>query len=201
VRIRYYGENDAEGYVTGLDFRLNGEFVPGVESWLNLSLLRARERLLGVQHLEREVGREEGVPVNTVPRPTDQLLTLSLFFQDYLPRNENFKMNLSLFIGTGLPYGLRDNNRIYRNTYRFKPYHRADIGFSLKIWDEEKRGAKPKHPLRFSKASWLSLEIFNLMQVQNEASRTWIKTIFSQQYAIPNYLTGRRLNLRWRVEF
>jgi hypothetical protein len=201
VRIRYYGENDAQGYIAGLDFRLNGEFVPGVESWLNLSLLRARERLLGVQHLERKVGSTEGAPVQTVPRPTDQLLTLSLFFQDYLPKNENFKMNLSLFIGTGLPYGLRDNNRIYRNTYRFKPYHRADIGFSLKIWDEQMRGDRPRHPLRFSRASWLSLEIFNLMQVQNEASRTWIKTIFSQQYAIPNYLTGRRLNLRWRMEF
>lgn len=201
VRIRYYGGNLASGYVTGLDMRLNGEFVPGVESWFNLSLLRAREQFKDVQHLEREVGSTEGTPAKDVPRPTDQLLTLSVFFQDYLPKNENFKMHLSLFIGTGLPYGLRDNNVIYRNTYRFKPYHRVDIGFSLKIWDEERRARKLKHPLRFSKASWLSLEIFNLMQVQNEASRTWIKTIFNQQFAIPNYLTGRRINLRWRVEF
>ena len=201
VRIRYYGENDATGYVTGLDLRLNGEFVPGVESWINLSLLRARERLNDVQHLVREVGSLEGTPVSHVPRPTDQFLTLSIFFQDYLPKNENFKMNLSLFIGTGLPYGLRDNNREYRNTYRFKPYHRADIGFSLKIWDESRRERKLRHPLRATSASWLSLEIFNLMQVQNEASRTWIKTIFNQQFAIPNYLTGRRVNLRWRVEF
>jgi hypothetical protein len=201
VRIRYYGQNDATGYVTGLDLRLNGEFVPGVESWVNLSLLRAREKLDGVQHLEREIGSTEGTPVEYVPRPTDQFLTMSIFFQDYLPKNENFKMNLSLFIGTGLPYGLRDNNREYRNTYRFKPYHRVDIGFSLKIWDEARRAQKLRHPLRFTKASWLSLEIFNLMQVQNEASRTWIKTIFNQQFAIPNYLTGRRINLRWRVEF
>lgn len=201
VRIRYYGENDASGYVTGLDLRLNGEFVPGVESWFNLSLLRAREKLEGVTHLERKVGSEAATPVNDVPRPTDRFLNLSVFFQDYLPRNENFKMHLSLFVGTGLPYGLRDNNRIYRNTYRFKPYHRADIGFSLKIWDEAMKEARPKSPFRFTKASWISLEIFNLMQVQNEASRTWIKTIFSQQFAIPNYLTGRRVNLRWRVEF
>ena len=201
VRIRYYGQNDATGYVTGLDLRLNGEFVPGVESWVNLSLLRAREKLDGVQHLKREIGSTEGTPVKDVPRPTDQFLTMSIFFQDYLPKNENFKMNLSVFIGTGLPYGLRDNNREYRNTYRFKPYHRVDIGFSLKIWDEARRAQKLKHPLRFTKASWISLEIFNLMQVQNEASRTWIKTIFNQQFAIPNYLTGRRINLRWRVEF
>ncbi len=201
VRIRYYGDNLASGYVTGLDMRLNGEFVPGVESWFNLSLLRAREQFTDVQHMVREVGSVEGKPVKDVPRPTDQLVTLSIFFQDYLPKNENFKMHLSLFFGTGLPYGLRDNNIVYRNTYRFKPYHRVDIGFSLKIWDDERRAARPKNPLRFSKNSWLSLEIFNLMQVQNEASRTWIKTIFSQQFAIPNYLTGRRINLRWKVEF
>jgi hypothetical protein len=201
VRIRYYGENDASGYVTGLDLRLNGEFVPGVESWFNLSLLRAREKLEGVQHLDREVGSAEGVPVEYVPRPSDQFLTFSTFFQDYLPKNDNFKMHLNFTLGTGLPYGLKDNNRIYRNTYRFKPYHRVDIGFSLKIYDKERRANKGKNPLRFAKDSWLSLEVFNLMQVQNEASRTWIKTVFNQQYAIPNYLTSRRINLRWRLEF
>ncbi len=201
VRIRYYGENDASGYITGLDMRLNGEFVPGVESWFNLSLLRARESIEGIQHLERKIGSTEGTPIKDVPRPSDQFLSLSVFFQDYLPRNENFKMHLSVFVGTGLPYGLKDNNRIYRNTYRFKPYHRVDIGFSLKIWDESRRASRPKNPFRFTKASWISLEIFNLMQVQNEASRTWIKTIFAQQFAIPNYLTGRRVNLKWRVEF
>lgn len=201
VRIRYAGENDASGYIMGIDARLNGEFVPGVESWFNLSLLRARESLDGVQHLEREIGATEGVPVDDVPRPTDQFLQFSTYFQDYLPKNENFKMNLSFTLGTGLPYGLLGDNRVYRNTYRFKPYHRVDIGFSLKIWDEIRKAKRPKHPLRFTKASWLSLEIFNLMEVQNEASRTWIKTIFEQQFAIPNYLTGRRINLRWRVEF
>ncbi len=201
VRIRYSGQNDAKGYVTGLDMRLNGEFVPGVESWFNLSFLRARENLDGVQHMVREVGKEEGTAVKDVPRPTDRFLNLSVFFQDYLPRNENFRMHLSLFVGTGLPYGLKDNNTVYRNTYRFKPYHRVDIGFSLKIWDEIRKSKRPKSLLRGTKASWLSLEIFNLMQVSNEASRTWIKTIFAQQFAIPNYLTGRRVNLRWRVEF
>jgi hypothetical protein len=201
VRIRYYGDNDASGYVAGIDMRLNGEFVPGVESWFNLSLLRARERLDGIQHLTREIGQTQGQPVDDVPRPTDQLVTLSMFFQDYLPKNENFKMHLSFFFGTGLPFGIKDNNREYRNPYRFNPYHRADIGFSLRLWDESWRERKARHPLRFTKASWLSLEFFNLMQVRNEASRTWIKTIFNQQFAIPNYLTSRRVNLRFRVEF
>ena len=201
VRIRYSGLNDAKGYVAGIDLRLNGEFVPGADSWINLSFLRARERLNGVDHKIREIGDLEGRSVKDVPRPTDQFMTLALFFQDYLKSNENFKMHLNLTVGTGLPFGLRGNNTEYRNTYRFDPYHRVDIGFSLLLWDHANRYAKPKHFLNFSKKTWLSLEVFNLMQVQNQAGNTWIKTVFDQQYAIPNYLTSRRINLRMRMEF
>jgi hypothetical protein len=201
VRIRYSGENDATGYVTGIDFRLNGEFVPDAESWINLSFLRARESLNDVQHLEREVGEEEGTPVDDVPRPTDQLMTLSVFFQDYLPKNDRFKMHLNFTVGTGLPFGLRGNNQVYRNTYRFNPYHRVDIGFSFQLFDQEMRQQKPNHWLGFTRNAWASLEVFNLMQVQNQASNTWIKTVFEQQYAIPNYLTSRRINLRLRFDF
>lgn len=201
VRIRYSGENDAGGYVTGIDLRINGEFVPGAESWINLSFLRAREFLYDVEHLRREIGETEGVPVDDVPRPTDQFMTLAIFFQDHLPRNENFKMHLNLTLGTGLPYGLPENNLIYRNTYRFPPYHRVDIGFSILLWNESRLAEKPKHFLRFSRNAWLSLEVFNLLGVQNVASNVWIKTIFNQQYAIPNYLTSRRINLRVRFDF
>jgi hypothetical protein len=126
-----------QGYVAGVDLRLNGEFVPGAESWFNLSFLRARESLVGIQHLKREFGEPEAVEVDDVPRPTDQFMTLSVFFQDYLPKNENFKMHLNFSVGTGLPYGLLDNNRVYRNTYRFAPYHRVDIGFAIMLWDED----------------------------------------------------------------
>ena len=201
VRIRYAGENDATGYIAGVDLRLNGEFVPGVESWFNLSFLRARESLTGIQHKDREVGAEDGVEVKDAPRPSDQFFQFSTYFQDYLPKNDAFKMNLSFTVGSGLPYGILNNNREYRNVYRFKPYHRVDIGFSLRLFEESKRAEKPKNPFRFTKASWISLEVFNLMEVQNEASRTWIKTIFEQQFAIPNYLTSRRINLRFRAEF
>lgn len=201
VRIRYSGQNDASGYVTGIDFRLNGEFVPDAESWINLSFLRARESLNGVQHLRREIGQDQATVVKDVPRPTDQLMTLSMFFQDYLPRNKNFKMHLNFTVGTGLPFGLQGNNQVYRNTYRFPPYHRVDIGFSLALWDESRLARHPHHFLRFTRNSWLSLEVFNLMQVQNQAGNTWIKTIFDQQYAIPNYLTSRRINLRLRMDF
>lgn len=200
VRIRYSGLNDASGYAMGLDLRVNGEFVPGAESWINLSLLRTRERLSGVQHLQREVGQENAVEIKDVPRPTDRLFTLSMFFQDYLPKNENFKMHLNLTVGSGLPFGLQGNNRIYRNTYRFSPYHRVDIGFSYALWDASRKKEKPNHWLAFTRNSWVSLEVFNLMQVQNEAGNTWIKTVFNQQYAIPNYLTSRRINLRLRID-
>lgn len=201
VRIQYSGLNDATGYVAGIDLRLNGEFVPGAESWINLSFLKAREQLKEVTHLRREIGQEEATEVSDVPRPTDQFMTLSVFFQDYLPRNKNFKMHLNFTVGTGLPFGLLDNNRVFRNTYRFNAYHRVDIGFSLLLWDEEKRARKPNHFLRFTRNTWLSLEVFNLMRVENQAGNTWIKTIFNQQYAIPNFLTSRRINLRLRMDF
>ncbi len=201
VRIRYTGENDATGYVMGLDMRINGEFVPGAESWINLSLLRARERLNGVQHLYREIGAAEATEVADVPRPTDQLFTLSMFFQDYFPKNENIKMHLNLTFGTGFPFGLLGNNTIYRNTYRYDAYHRVDIGFSILLWNEVRIASKPKHFLRFTKNTWLSLEVFNLMQVANAASNTWIKTIYNTQYAIPNFLTSRRINLRLKMDF
>ena len=201
VKIRYSGLNDASGYVTGIDFRLNGNFVKGAESWFNLSFLRARESLDDVQHMIRELGSTEGTEVNDVPRPTDRLMNMSIFFQDYLPNNENFKMNLNLSIGTGLPFGLKDNNLIYRNTYRFRPYHRVDIGFAYQLFGGGKVVKNAKHPLRFTENAWISLEVFNMMNTKNEASRTWIKTVFKQQYAIPNFLTSRRLNVRMRFDF
>jgi len=201
VRIRYSGENDATGYVTGVDFRVNGEFVPGAESWINLSFLRARESLNGIQHLQREIGVAEAIEVNDVPRPTDQFMNLSVFFQDYLPKNENFKMHLNLTVGTGFPYGLQGNNREFRNTYRFSPYHRVDIGFAFQLWEKKRLAKRPNHFLKFTEGTWLSLEVFNLMEVSNAASNTWIKTIYNSQYAIPNFLTSRRINLRLKMDF
>jgi hypothetical protein len=201
VRIRYSGENDAEGYILGLDMRLNGEFVPGAESWINLSILKAREKLDGVQHRQLKANETEIKDVEYVPRPTDQFITLSMFFQDYFPNNENFKMHLNLIVGTGLPFGIKDNNIELRNTFRYSAYHRVDIGFSWLIWDAKNKSKASKNPFKFSNKTWLSLEVFNLLQVSNDASKTWIKTILNEQFAISNHLTGRRLNLRFRTEF
>lgn len=201
VRIDYSGENDAEGYIAGVDFRLNGEFVPGADSWVNLSLLQARERILGVEHRDVELGTTEGTVVKWVPRPTDQLFQLSLFFQDYLRKNENLRTHVNLTVGGGLPFGVLNNNRIFRNPYRFDTYHRIDIGFSWRLFDRLTTKKAATHPLRFTRSTYLSLEVFNLMQVSNQAGNTWIKTIFQQQYAIPNRLTGRRINLRLKFDF
>jgi hypothetical protein len=201
VRIRYAGENNATGYVTGIDFRLNGELVPRAESWVNLSFLRAREAIDGIQHMEREVGEVEGEPVKDVPRPTDQFMTLNVFFQDYLPNNENMRVHFMTSIGTGLPFGIKDNNIVYRNPYRYKPYHRVDIGFSFRLWAQGWEARHPHNLFKVTRDSWLSLEIFNLLDVRNEASRTWVKTIFLSQYAIPNYLSSRRLDVKFRAEF
>jgi hypothetical protein len=201
VRIMYSGKNDSKGYATGLDLRLNGEFVEGAESWVNLSFLRTRERIDSVQHMARNLGDKTGHPVADVPRPTDRLMTLSMFFQDYLRKNKNIRMHLNFTVGTGLPFGIPDNNIVYRNPYRFQPYHRVDIGFGFQLWKDSWRARHPHHLLRFTRDTWASLEVFNLLKVSNEASNIWIKAIDNVQYAIPNYLTGRRLNFRVRMDF
>lgn len=201
VRVRYSGQNDSRGYATGFDLRLNGEFVQGAESWINLSFLRTRESIDSVQHKVRNVGDRVGKDVKDVPRPTDRLFTMSMFFQDYLRKNKNIRMHLNLTVGTGLPFGVLDNNIVYRNSYRFAPYHRVDIGFGFQLWKQAWRSRRPNHFLRFTRDTWASLEVFNLMKVANEASNTWIKTIENTQYAIPNYLTGRRINFRVRMDF
>ena len=200
VKIRYSGENDASGHVIGWDIRVNGEFVPGAESWVNLSILSARENLTNFDHMRREIGETQGTIVSSVPRPTDRFFNLSMFFQDYLPKNENFKVNLNLTLGSGLPFGLRENNTVYRNTYRFKTYHRIDIGFSYQLWEEGRQKRSGSNPFSFTRNAWVSLEVFNLMDISNVASNTWIKTITNTQYAIPNFLTSRRINLRVRMD-
>ena len=201
VRIRYDGKNDANGYAYGADLRINGEFVKGAESWVNFAYLKTGEKLDNIQHKTRVLGQAEGVNIDYVARPSDRRFNATVFFQDYLRKNKNFKVHTMFTVGTGLPFGIPNNNIIYRNPYRLKPYHRVDIGFSYMLFDQKKLERNPKHILRFTKSTWLSFEVFNLLEVANEANRTWIKTVFKQQFAIPNYLTSRRLNLRLKMDF
>lgn len=215
VRVSYYGDNLATGYVAGLDLRLNGELVDGLESWINLSFLRARESFNGVQHGLREL---VGTKVDTTwmsdaPKATDQLLIFSMYFQDDFPKAPWARLNLAFTVGTGLPFGIPDNNVEFRNSYRFAPYHRIDIGASFGIWDRDthvknKWGGSytefkknSKHALRGLKGIWLSFEVFNLMDVKNVASNTWIKDFSNRSYAIPNVLSSRRFNVRFKIDF
>ncbi len=198
VRVVYSGINDSKGYITGIDLRLNGEFVPDAESWINVSIMQAKEKLDGVQHKKWV----DTTLVNTeyVPRPTDRLVNVSLFFQDYFRNNKNFKVHFNLNVGTGLPFGFKDDNIVVRNNFRYAPYRRVDIGFSYLLWDKTMKGQKPLHPLRFTRNTWVSLEVFNLLGISNPSSVNWVRTITGGYYAIKNTLTSRRINLRFKME-
>lgn len=200
VRIQYQGENLATGYAFGIDARINGEFVPGAESWINFSVLRTREAWRGIKHIAYNEKGEQ-VVVKNVPRPSDQLLAMNMFFQDYLPKMPKFKAHLNLALGTGLPFGFKGDNIITRNSFRFAGYKRVDIGFSYLLWCDDWLLSHPAHPLRWTRNSWVSLEVFNLMNISNIASYNWIKSIYNVQYPIPNRLTSRRINLKFRIDF
>jgi hypothetical protein len=183
VKIRYYGTNDAFGYATGVDFRVNGEFVKGVESWASLSIMKTEENIDG----------------KWIPRPTDQRVNLSIFFQDYIPHYPSWRMNLTLFYGTGLPFGPPNTPRD-KQTFRLPPYRRVDIGLSKQIIGGNTTFSK-KNPFRVFRSMWISLEVFNLLQITNTVSYQWITDINNQQYAVPNYLTPRQFNLKLQASF
>jgi len=183
LKIRYYGTNDAFGYATGVDFRVNGEFVKGIESWASLSIMKTEENING----------------DWIPRPTDQRVNLSIFFQDYIPHYPSWRMNLTLFYGTGLPFG-PPNAPKNQQTLRIPPYRRVDIGLSKQIIGGNTVFSK-KNPFRVFHSMWISLEVFNLLQISNTVSYLWITDINNRQYAVPNYLTPRQFNLKLQATF
>ncbi len=204
VRLSYAGENISQGYARGIDFKLNGEFVHGAESWMTLSFLQTREDVEGdMAYLwdgNRFVLREAG----EFPRPTDQLFTVGLYFQDYFPNNPGYKVHVNAFYGTGLPLSSPNEEQYYTNL-RMRPYRRVDIGFS-KVLKRETDIWGEKNPLRYFESIWISAEIFNLLDINNEASYLWVRTISNQQgipgqFGVPNYLTGRRFNVKISVSF
>jgi hypothetical protein len=214
VRIRYYGTNSSKGFATGMDFRLNGEFVKGIESWVNMSVMTIQEDLKNdFYYTYRDsLGNPwykgySNLPVydstlnqpGYIPRPTDQRVTFNLFFQDYLPKIPSCKMHLNLIYGTGLPFGSPSRER-YKDTLRMPAYRRVDIGFSYQLLKEE-RSKKETGLFRHIKSGWISLEVLNLLAVNNTVSYTWIKDVTNRQYAIPNYLTNRQLNLKIQFKF
>lgn len=216
LRIRYLPQYTSHGYARGIDFRLFGEFVPGAESWASLSILQTQEDLKGdAYYVYYNAEGEEIISGYTfdqravdstriepgyIPRPTDQRVTFGLFFQDFLPSFPTYKMQLSLLFGTGLPFGPPGKNR-YTDVLRTPNYRRVDIGFSKQLIGED---VKKPHSRFFGKfeSLWVGIEVFNLLQVSNVASYNWITDITNaRQYAVPNYLTSRQLNIRLNAKF
>ncbi len=217
VRIRYYATNSAKGYATGIDFKVNGEFVKGIESWASLSVMQTREDIDDDNYYDyyNDEGKRiiQGFSLNDIvvdstlvtrgyiPRPTDQRVTFGLFFQDYLPKNPTYKMHLNLLFGTGLPYGPPGSVRS-RNMQRMPAFRRVDIGFSKQFLGAAKYSENNKRNyLHFINDAWISLEVLNLLQVNNTISYVWVKDVNNRQYAVPNYLTPRQLNLKVVVNF
>lgn len=179
VKVVYYGKNEASGHITGLDLKLYGEFVPGTDSWLNLSVMDTKMKL-----------HEQ-----TIPMPTDQRYSLNLFFTDYFPNTDKWKMSLSLSLADGLPFSAPHQEQ-YRASFRAPAYKRADIGMSYCLFDKTKQGKES-----LFRNVWLGLECLNVFGINNVNSYYWITDVTNQQYAVPNYLTGRMLNARLTVEF
>ncbi len=178
VKVTYYGDQHATGHATGLDLKLFGEFVPGTDSWLTLSVMNTRMRLNG----------------KSIPLPTDQRYALNLYFTDYFPGTTRWRMSLKLAYADGLPFAT-PHQELENNSFRAPAYKRADIGMSYRLIGSDNRRNS------VFKNVWLGLDCLNLFGINNVNSYYWVTDISGQQYAVPNFLTGRQINGRVTVEF
>lgn len=215
VRIRYLPDQQAKGYATGLDMKVNGEFVSGIESWASLSLMKTEEDIIGdfYNTYYNQAGElivpgvtEDQVRVTSkiqhpgyIPRPTDQRFNFSIFFQDYFPGNPTWKMHMTAFYGSRLPTGPPNSER-YMDKFRIPPYRRIDLGFSKVLINQDHRTYRYK-ALNSIKDMWLSLEVFNLLGINNTISYLWVANNSGDMFGVPNYLTKRKLNLKLTVKF
>ena len=178
VKVTYYGDNVASGHAAGIDMKLFGEFVPGTDSWLSLSFMNTRMKLNGL----------------STPLPTDQRYALNLYFTDYFPGTNRWLMNLKLAYADGLPFSA-PHRELERNNFRAPAYRRADIGMSYRLLNNEDR-----HSKSIFKNIWIGVDCLNLRGINNVNSYYWITDVTNQQFAVPNYLTGRQINARVRFE-
>ena len=179
VKVVYYGQNECCGHAAGLDFKLYGEFVPGTDSWLSLSLMDTKMKLNG----------------KSIPLPTDQRYAVNLFFTDYFPGSRKWRMSLKLAFADGLPFAA-PHKELETNSFRATAYRRADIGMSYQLLDNSRHEKKT-----FLKNVTLGVDCLNLFGIDNVNSYYWVTDVTNQQYAVPNYLTGRQLNARVLLEF
>ena len=179
MKVVYYGENKADGHAYGLDLKLYGEFVPGTDSWLTLSVMSTQQNINGVK----------------VPMPTDQRWGVNLHFTDYFPGTERWKMTLKLAFADGLPFGAPHRGLEYQQ-FRAPAYKRADIGLSFLAVGKTEGQPSLKHP-----RVWLGIDGLNIFGISNVNSYYWVTDVTNHQYAVPNYLTGRQINGKVIVEF
>ena len=183
IRVVDYGRNMASGYAAGLDLKLYGEFVPGTDSWLSVSLMQTKEKIAGIW----------------LPRPTSQRYNVSLYFTDFFPGSTRWRSTLKLAFADGLPFGPPHTDRS-QQTFRAPAYKRVDLGVSYRLINNE------DHHLtrglgRMIKNAWLGVDAFNLLGIQNINSYFWVTDITNTQYAVPNFLTGRQINFRFSIDF
>ena len=178
MKVVYYGQNMAKGYAAGMDLKLYGEFVPGTDSWLTFSVMSTRQKINGV----------------SIPMPTDQRWGVNLHFTDYFPGTERWKMTLRLAFADGLPFGAPHRGLEYQQ-FRAPAYKRADVGMSFLAYQNSERSTFGVRRV------WISAEGLNIFGISNVNSYYWVTDVTNQQYAVPNYLTGRQINGKVIVEF
>lgn len=179
VKIVYDASQQCSGHAMGLDLKLYGEFVPGTDSWVSLSLMNTRINING----------------KSIPLPTDQRYSLNLFFTDYFPGTDRWRMSLKLAFADGLPFGA-PHRQLDEQPFRAPAYKRADIGMSYRLLNNEKGDRKS-----IFKNIWLGIDCLNLLGINNVNSYYWITDVTNQQYAVPNYLTGQQINIKASFEF
>ena len=201
VRIRYFGENNAKAYATGVEARLFGELVKDAESWISIGFMKTKENIKGdfykIYTLDSLFQPVDSTIVEGgwLRRPTDRTLTFGMFFQDYLATNKNFRVYLNTIYGTNLPYNIPGSVK-YRNAAIIEPYIRVDIGFSALLLDADKSNRRSHSPFRNFENIWASLEVFNLIDRANTISYLLIKDFANNVFTLPNRLTPRLVNFK-----
>ncbi len=200
VRIRYHGQNEATGYAYGGELRLYGDIVKGATSWISIGVMKTAEYLRDSNY-KTVTGGDSGINPGFIPRPSDQRFMIGMYFEDYIPRHNSYKVHINAMYATGLPLGPPSAPR-YADTLRLPDYKRVDIGFSALLLNGARK-ERPYHSFfKNIKSIWASLEVFNLLGIQNTLSYTWIQDQSSgKTFAVPNRLTSRLINVKLMFDF
>ncbi len=191
VKVRYFSDLESKGYTVGFDAKLFGEMLPGSDSWIGFSLMQSREDVKGDKDAK-------GNEVGYISRPSEQRYSVTLFFQDYFPNNPKYKVHLKFIWADGLPFGPPNSER-YEAIFRAPAYRRVDIGASRLLTKSQDK-IMEKKAMKHIQNIWLTLEVFNLLNLKNTNSYYWVTDIYNHQYAVPNYLTGRQFNVKLAID-